>query len=66
MLGAAGAAAGVTEFVEAELEDAPVALLAVAANVYAVPFVNPVTRHGELLHEIVIGDPPPTGVAVTE
>jgi hypothetical protein len=40
--------AGVTEFVVAEAELVPYALLAVTVNVYVVPFERPVTVIGEL------------------
>jgi len=44
-VGAAGSvgAAGVTEFEDAEEGPVPMALVAVTLNVYAVPFVSPLT-----------------------
>ena len=45
IVGALGVVAGVTEAEGAEFVEVPTPLLAVAVNVYAVPFVKPVTVH---------------------
>ena len=47
-VGARGRPVGVTEEDAAELLLDPIALVAFAVKVYAVPFVNPVTTNGEL------------------
>jgi hypothetical protein len=53
-VGTAGVVDGVTEF-DAELDaDIPIAFVAVTVNVYAVPFVSPVTVIGEPVLELAI------------
>ena len=52
-VGAFGTVAGVTELEALDAVLVPTAFVAVTMNVYAVPFVSPVT---------VIGDPPPLAV----
>jgi hypothetical protein len=44
LVGAPGAAAGVTALDAADAGPFPIAFVAVTVNVYAVPFVSPVTR----------------------
>jgi hypothetical protein len=53
LVGASGMVVGVTAELATELVLVPAALLAVTVNVYAVPFVSPVT---------VIGEPPPVAL----
>jgi hypothetical protein len=53
IVGASGTVAGVTVFVVADGVLVPIAFVAVTVNVYAWPFVRPVT---------VIGDEPPYAV----
>jgi len=45
IVGAPGTVAGVTEADAVDKLDVPAEFVAVALNVYAVPFVNPVTTH---------------------
>ena len=72
--GVFGFKSGVTEFEAAEASEVPSAFVAVAVNVYAVPFVKPVTSHdvagtvtvhdfesGELVTVYVTGVPPVVG-----
>ena len=48
IVGANGTVVGVTELLEADAELVPTAFVAVTVNVYAWPFVSPVTTIGEL------------------
>jgi hypothetical protein len=50
LVGVPGTVTGVTELLETDAVLVPVAFVAVTENVYAVPFVRPVS---------VIGEPPP-------
>jgi phage shock protein PspC (stress-responsive transcriptional regulator) len=50
LVGVPGTVAGVTELLETDAVLVPIAFVAVTENVYAVPFVRPVS---------VIGEPPP-------
>jgi hypothetical protein len=52
-VGASGTVAGVTATEGADEADVPTAFVAVTVKVYSVPFVNPVTRQGEVLLEHV-------------
>ncbi len=45
IVGAPGTVAGVTEADAVDKPDVPAEFVAVVLNVYAVPFVNPVTTH---------------------
>lgn len=62
MVGAPGAAAGVTEFDWAEAMPVPAAFVAATVKVYAVPFVRPVTVIGDAVPDAVI--PPGDDVTV--
>jgi hypothetical protein len=61
-VGALGVVAGVTELLVPEIKPAPIAFVAVIVNVYAVPFVNPVTVIG--LPVELAANPPTFDVAV--
>ena len=61
IVGALGAAAGVTEFEDSEAAPVPTALVAVTVKVYGWPLVRPVTVIGEALPLAVI----PLGLEVT-
>jgi hypothetical protein len=58
IVGAPGAPTGVTLLEAVEAGPVPIPLVAVTVNVYAVPFVRPVTMIGEpgLVEEIPPGD----------
>ncbi len=60
--GVPGTPAGVTGSDAGEAEPVPAALVAATVNVYAVPFVNPVTVHDKVL--VVQVAPPGVAVAV--
>jgi Na+/proline symporter len=62
LVGASGTPAGVTEFDAVDVALVPIAFVAVIVNVYAVPFVNPVTVIG-LPVELAV-NPPTFDVAV--
>ena len=65
-VGAPGAiAAGVTADEAADALPVAAPLVAATVNVYAVPFVSPVTVIGEAAPVAVTAAPPPTGVATT-
>ena len=55
---------GVTLLLGEEAAPVPCVLVAVTVNVYATPFVKPVTTHGVLEQVTETDEPPPTGVAV--
>jgi hypothetical protein len=61
MTGAPGIVAGVTLLDAAEAAPVPMALMAVTVNVYAVPFVRPVTVMGDVADVAV----KPPGLEVT-
>jgi hypothetical protein len=61
IVGASGTVAGVTELLALEADPVPTALVAVTVNVYATPFVKPVTVNGEPAPEAV----KPPGLEVT-
>jgi hypothetical protein len=56
--GTPGGASGVTEFEAADDPDVPVVFVAVVVNVYAMPFVRPVTTH-EVAGEVTVHVAPP-------
>jgi hypothetical protein len=63
--GGAGGATGMTPAEKADGGLVPAELVAVTENIYAIPFVNPVTVIGLFVPVAVIFGPPPVGVAVT-